>query len=244
MHSMKFIKKLLLLLITLIVVSLAGVCLWMMIPYPAQQEAIQNALRPDDHVAVSQDDYLVFTPQNAAVENGLIFYPGGKTEVTTFAPLLRQIAATGVLVVAVPMPLNTAFLDVDSANQVMQDFPAVQQWFLAGHSLGGVAAAMYASTQAQHLQGLVLWASYPAADISSQALNVLSVFARNDRSTTLQDIGDHKAWLPANTVYTEIQGNHWQFGHYSDGQNQQPQTISREQQQADILAATLEFIGS
>ena len=240
---MKLLKRLLLSIVALLALSIAAVCLWMMRPYPVQQDAIDQALRSDEAVQVSRGEYLVFTPANVAVDRGLIFYPGGKTDPTSFAPLLRALAEAGLRVVAVPMPLNTAFLDVDSATRAIAAFPDINHWFLAGHSLGGVAAAMYAQTNANRLDGLILWAAYPAADISSPGLDVLSIYAHDDLNTTLGDISKHQDWLPENTVYVEIEGNHWQFGHFSDSQNQQPQKISREQQQSQILSATLAFIG-
>jgi dienelactone hydrolase len=236
------LKRILIWIVLPILLSVVAVAVWMMIPYPVQDAAIEEALRSDSSVKVLHEEYLVFAPASFNHQQGLIFYPGGKTSVSTFAPLLRQLAEAGILVIAVPMPFNTAFLGMDRATQVMADFPAVSQWYLAGHSLGGVVAAMYARDNAPRLQGLVLWASYPAVDLSSLPLDVLSIYAQEDLSTTVQDISEHKAWLPEHTVYTPIKGNHWQFGHFSDKKNQQLQTSTRDQQQKEILSATLKFM--
>ncbi|MCB1702503.1 MAG: hypothetical protein KDI14_16905 [Halioglobus sp.] len=241
---MKFIKRLCIGIVTLLVLGVIATGLWMAIPFPMQQDAIAQALASDNRVQVTRGEYLVFSPAGFAPKRGIIFYPGGKTDPATFAPIFRQLAEAGILVVAVPMPINTAFLGVDSATGVMQAFPATTQWYLAGHSLGGVAAAMYARDNAAALKGLILWASYPPTDLSSQSLEVLSIYARNDLSTTVADIEQHKAQLPEGTIYTLIEGNHWQFGHFSDELNQQEQSVSRQQQQAAIVAATLQFTGT
>jgi len=238
---LKSVKRLCLWLIPPLVLAVLATCLWMAIPYPVQSEAIDKALRSDDTVRVSRGEYLVFTPVQIAPERGLIFYPGGKTRPATFAPLLRQLAESGLLVVAVPMPLNTAFLGIDSANGVMKNSPRMRHRLLAGHSLRGVAAAMYAAENAQRLQGLILWAAYPPADMRALPLAVLSVYAADDLNTTERDIEQHMAWLPAGAQYERIEGNHWQFGHFSDGMNTPRPPVSREQQQAQILSATLGF---
>lgn len=240
---MKLLKKLLLWFAAVTVLAVAIISGWMYIPYPAQSDAIAQALHSDEQVQVTDGKYLVFSPRDNTATRGLIFYPGGKTPPETFAPLLRQFAAAGLLVVAVPMPLNTAFLAVEEASAVIASFPDVTLWYLAGHSLGGVAAAMYVAGNPGTLAGLILWASYPASDISDLPLATLSIYARNDLSTTPADISQHQSWLPADSTLVEIEGNHWQFGHYSEEQNQQSLNISRQQQQEKVLSASLEFMG-
>ena len=83
---------------------------------------------------------------------------------------------------------------------------------------------MYVADDTRDLAGLILWASYTASDISDRPLNVLSVYARDDLATTIDDVDQHRSWLPTTTIYTEVEGNHWQFGHYSESQNQRPQS--------------------
>ncbi len=240
---MKTLGKILLGLALLLVPIVIGVCVWMTYPYPQDQAPIDRALQSDDSVRVTQGDLLVFEPADRAAREGLVFYPGGKVDPAAYAPILRQLARGGVLVVVTPMPLKTAFLGVNRADAAMAAFPQIQNWYLGGHSLGGVAASLYAEHSADKLAGLVFWASYPVADLSGIELPVLSIYARGDIQTTQEEIDNSRELLPAATRNIAIEGNHWQFGHFSSDLHQAPPAVSREQQQAAIIAATLDFTG-
>ncbi len=140
------------------------------------------------------------------------------------------------------MPLKTAFLGVERANDAMSAFPAVRYWYLAVHSLGGVAASLYMQQFAGRLDGLLFWASYPVTDLSHLTLDVLSIYATGDRQTTLEDIEQSRGLMPADAQLIEIEGDHWQFGHFSSELQEEAPTVSREQQQAAIVAATVDFV--
>lgn len=241
---MKILIRSLIGLIFLAMLCVAGILAWMSVPFPVQPERISSALQSGSTVKVAQDEYLVFTPVSGNASRGLILYPGAKTDPVTYASLLREIARSGILVVAAPMPFNTAFLSINRATQIMQALPDISRWYLAGHSLGGVAASLYADKNTNALAGLIFWAAYPAADLSNSPIPVLSVFARNDLSTTPDEIAQNMHLLPGKTTYQEIAGNHWQFGDYSEALNKAPQTVSRSQQQSDIVSATLAFINA
>jgi hypothetical protein len=240
---LKTLAKLLLGITLLLVPAVVGVCVWMAYPYPQDQAPIEQALQSDEAVRVSQGDFLVFEPTDPPAAQGLIFYPGGKVDPVAYAPVLRELARAGLLVVVTPMPLKTAFLGVDRADEAMAAFPQIQTWYLGGHSLGGVAASLYAEHSADKLQGLLFWASYPVADLSALELPVLSIYARGDVQTTREEIADNRELLPADTRYIEIEGNHWQFGHFSSDLHQAPPAVSRSEQQAAIVTATLDFTG-
>ncbi|HNY37523.1 MAG TPA: alpha/beta hydrolase, partial [Petrotogaceae bacterium] len=118
-------------------------------------------------------------------------------------------------------------------------------WYIAGHSLGGAMACSFVKNSAEDIAGLILLASYPAQgdDLSSNDLDVLSIYASNDGLATVQKIDSTKRLLPPQTVYYCIQGgNHTQFGWYltQDGDGQAD--ISRQQQQDELLSSILKFI--
>lgn len=236
------IKKILLTLLAVIILSIVGVSIWMSIPFAYQQQVTSASLQSNELVTVKQDEFIEFTP-TVETSVGLIFYPGGKTSAETFAPLMQEFAKQGVYCAITPMPLKTAFLGINKADDVIAANPNIKHWYIAGHSLGGVAAAEYIKVNANKLDGLLLWASYPGSDISAVDLPVLSLSAGKDLQSTPAKIEQYKPLLNANTNYVVINNaNHWQFGHYLDELNQQQGLLTRDEQQQQVLEQSLLFM--
>ena len=238
------LKKIAFSVLGILVLLFGGTAIWMSVPFAYDQAAIDAAMQDSANVAVSSDDFVVFSPKDTQATTGLIFYPGGKTTAETFAPYMHSVAEAGYLAVVAPMPLKTAFLGIDKANEVMAAYPQIQRWVIAGHSLGGVGAAEYVkSADLSKLRGLLLLASYPASDISQLDIAVMSISGSKDLQSTPAKIDANKAKLPASTEYVVIDGaNHWQFGAYAASKTQQSDLISPEQQATEILTNTLQFL--
>ncbi len=240
----KFLRKWWWILLLIPVLALGGFVIWAQSAASPMPEALA-ALESDAQVQVSAGSWLLFTPLGQAPTTGLIFYPGGRVDPRAYAPPARAIAAQGYLVVIVPMPLNLAVLDAAAAAEVIAAYPQIRRWAIGGHSLGGSMAANYARQNPNQVHGLLFWASYPASgdDLSSQALAVASIYATLDGLTTVADIEASRPLLPADTAWTEIQGgNHAQFGWYGPQAGDNPAAISREAQQAQIIAASLALL--
>ena len=123
--------------------------------------------------------------------------------------------------------------------------PEISNWAIAGHSLGGAMAANFADDHPGTVEGLALWAAYPAQseDLSDQNLIATSIYGTNDGLTSLDEINASKLRLPAETRWVAIQGgNHGQFGWYGTQSGDNPAEISREVQQSQIVRATLEML--
>ncbi|MDQ3247653.1 MAG: alpha/beta hydrolase, partial [Chloroflexota bacterium] len=136
------VRRLLLGLLLLILLAVAGFVIWALWTPTPMPEALA-ALASDPAVQVNIDDWLVFQPAAGSATTGFIFYPGGRVDARAYAPAAHAIAATGVLVVIVPMPLNLAVFAPNRADQVITAYPAIQRWAIGGHSLGGAMAATY-----------------------------------------------------------------------------------------------------
>jgi pimeloyl-ACP methyl ester carboxylesterase len=94
---------------------------------------------------------------------------------------------------------------------------------------------------------LALWAAYPAesVDLSDNELAVLSIYGTRDGLTSAADIDASRRRLPEDTRWIAIDGgNHAQFGSYGEQSGDNPAEISREEQQAQIISATLELLQS
>ena len=221
-----------------------GFIVWALTGPGALDEA-EASLFTDSTVAVEAGGRLIFRPAGADPSTGLIIYPGGRVDPVAYAPLARAMAAQGYLVAIVPMPLKLAVLGPNRALEVIDAFPDISTWALAGHSLGGTMAANFAAGHPGVVDGLALWAAYPSAgdDLSGQELVVSSVFGTNDGLTSLEEIRASEALLPPDTRWTAVQGgNHSQFGWYGLQAGDNPADISREVQQTQIVQATLELL--
>jgi pimeloyl-ACP methyl ester carboxylesterase len=203
------------------------------------------ALQSDDAVQVETEPWLIFRPAGDEPSTGLILYPGGRVDPRAYAPAARAIAEDGFLVVITPMPLNLAFFAPDGAADVMAAFPEVERWAVGGHSLGGAMTARFAHQNPDVVAGLALWASYPASsdDLSGHDLAVASIYGTHDGLATGDEIAASRPLLPPDTRWTAIEGgNHAQFGWYGPQSGDNEATVSREDQQAHIVAATLELL--
>jgi pimeloyl-ACP methyl ester carboxylesterase len=204
-----------------------------------------TALESDAIVQVSQEPWLTFSPQEGLPSAGLIFYPGGRIDPRGFAPIMHQISAQGYLVVVPTMPINMAIFDPDKADKIMDHYFEIDSWILGGHSVGGTAAALYSSRNPGKVQGLVIWASYPASnsDLSQIDIPVLMIYGELDPRVNQQSIEERKDLLPADTVYQEIKGgDHHQFGTYLTKPDENHATIARSVQQEQITQGTLELL--
>ncbi len=222
-------------------VAVLGFVAWGMAASPPMQPAL-DALQSDAHVLVMADNWIVFRPTAQQPSTGFIIYPGGRVDARAYAPTARAIAAQGHLAVITPMPLNLAVLAPERAADVIAAFPNVTRWAVGGHSLGGVMAAHFAHEHPRAVQGLFLWAAYPADfdDLSAASVKVVSLFGTRDGLATPNKIAAARRLLSATTRYVAIEGgNHGQFGWYGMQDGDHAATISREEQQAQVVAETI-----
>lgn len=93
------------------------------------------------------------------------------------------------------------------------------------------------------LEGIVFWASYPADDsLSNSDLKMLSIYGTNDMAG-MAKFDETKSLLVADARYVVIQGgNHAQFGDYGPQPGDNEATISRADQQAQVVQATTDFL--
>ncbi len=233
------------------------------------QEAI-DAMAGDPAVAVltvtvgvwgDPDYYYEFTPTGSTPSEALILYTGGKVDERAYAPMARDIAAAGYLVVLVASPNCLAITEKERVDDIISAHSEIEKWSIGGHSFGGVVAAMYIDgsyTHSDKINGLVFWASYPAnnAMLSVAGLKVVSIYGTLDGITELTDIENSIPNLPEDTRFVALEGaNHTQFGWYGDNATDydflQPgdppdnlADITRQEQQNLVVAYTVSFLDS
>lgn len=236
-------RAVLLALVGLLLIGAAGAGIWAVTHYGPMDEA-QPAMLSDAVVQVDRTPFLTFEPRGASPVVGFIFYPGARVSPEAYAPAAREIAENGFLAVVVPMPLNLAVLAPDRAAQVIENHPEIQRWAIGGHSLGGAMAARFA-LGAQDIDGLVLWAAYPAQsdDLSQRPIEVTSIYASQDGLATPDEVLSSAERLPADARFVRIDGgNHAQFGWYGPQPGDQPASIPRAEQEHAVVQATLQLL--
>jgi len=201
-------------------------------------------LNSDSQVYVSAENgWVIFYPaENPRPETGFVFYPGGKVDYRAYAPALKLIAEKGYFVAVVPAPLNLAFFDINAASRVEAAYPEIKNWFVGGHSLGGVAAATYAAGH-EEILGVVFWASYPADDsLKTKNIPAVSIYGTRDGLATGEQLEASRELLLPDTKFIAIEGgNHAQFGSYGPQAGDNDATISPEEQWVQAADATADF---
>jgi hypothetical protein len=244
MRAKRIVRFTLIGFVSIIVVGVLGLLVWAETgTYPARAVAL-SALESTDRVEITQGNWITFAPVEKT-ETGLIFYPGGLVEPTAYAPVLRKIAEEGVLVVITPVPLNLAILNTGAANAVIDDHPHISTWILAGHSLGGASAAIFAENNPTRIDALALWDSYPpnSADLSDNALSVISIFGTTNNVPNTENFDDRRHLLPADTIFVGIEGaSHAQFGDYGPQKGDVVASISLAEQHDKVAEIMLDFI--
>lgn len=228
----------------LLIVVVAGLFIWSATStYPAGEIALA-AMESSSTVSVLHDRWIVFTPEKKP-EIGVIFYPGGLVAPEAYAPVLHQLAEQGILTIVTPMPLNLAIFNTNAANAVLQAFPEITDWVLAGHSLGGAAASIYAENHSAKINGLALWDSYPpdSADLSDNGLDVISIYGTTNGIPNTDNFEDKQYLLPVDTEFSPIEGaSHAQFGDYGPQTGDVVPSISAAEQHEYVVALMLGFI--
>jgi hypothetical protein len=246
MKRFKIWQIILVLIATIFLVGSVVFIIWANNPLPASPQAL-SSLEDDSLVAVADEPWLVFRPLSTEPTAGFILYPGGHIQPEAYTPAARAIAEAGYLVVIPPMPLNLAVFGAEIANQVITAYPVVDCWVIGGHSVGGAMAARFAHRHPQAVQGLVLWGAYPADsdDLSSRDIAVVSIQASEDGVVDADTILASQSLLPSNTDWVLIVGgNHAGFGQYGPQPGDNPGTISLEDQQGQVIAATIDLLES
>lgn len=224
-------------------VTVVGAVAWLR-PFAADPTTL-DVMSGTEAVAVTDSARsITLTPRDEEPTVGVVVQPGARVDPRAYAPLWERVSAQGYLVVIVKQPLNIGFLSIGAPGRVIDEHPDIAAWAVSGHSLGGVAASEYAGDDPDRVDGLVLWASYPLGSLADRNdLVAASISGSEDGLSTPDDIEASRAELPADTVFTEVEGAvHAFFGDYGEQAGDGTPTVGREEAQAEIVDATLEAL--
>jgi pimeloyl-ACP methyl ester carboxylesterase len=211
-------------------------------------EAALTALESDARVTITQDEWIVFEPITQPATKGLIFYPGGEVDERGYAEPLHHVASAGYLVVIVPMPFQLAVFAIDSATDVIEAYPEIDSWAIAGHSLGGSMAAYYAADHPDSINGLLFWDAYAANDMTASKQAVRMIHRSDENGDPPAGYGPNLANHPQQTDYVPlVGGSHLNFGNFIAGRiyRDEPEPeLDGDVQRGQVAVATIEFMNS
>ena len=154
---------------------------------------------------------------------------------------LHRLAAKGIDVCLISMPLRLAILGINKADDLIKQNER-GNIFIGGHSLGGVASAKYAAAHPDSVDGLILLASYPTEKLDSR-INTVLIYGSEDKVLNMEKYEASKELIPENSHENIIEGgNHAQFGSYGPQDGDGKAGISADEQTeetADIIVSVI-----
>ena len=196
--------------------------------------------------AYQSNEGEVFLPRNQDYKAVIVFYPGGKVEFKAYSGLMYELADRGYICLLPRMPENLAFLRINAMDvltgKYREQVETVKHldWYLAGHSLGGVAASKYLESTEHDFAGIIFCASYPTVDLSGSDYRLLSIYGSEDKVLNMENYENSKVLWPSDSEEYVIQGGiHSYFGNYGIQEGDGEPSITNEQQileAADVIS--------
>lgn len=190
---------------------------------------IDEYITSSNGVTVSQIDEGYFF-DGPSEDKALIFYPGAKVEETAYAPIMKSLAEQGVDCFLIKMPMKLAVLGANKADKIREKYD-YDNYYLAGHSLGGAVVANYAAKRTNNCDGLFLLAAYPTKDLTFTRFPIVLLYGDNDKVLNREKLKTGFTLVPSDYKKVEITGgNHAQFGSYGVQDGDGTATITPEEQ--------------
>ena len=231
-----FKKKYLIIGLCIVILSAIVGAIIFLQPVKADNVAFEEAKKNQDITIKDDGSNWVITPKQQSKAD-LIFYTGGLVEEKAYINNLSKVAAQETITIYIPKILfNLAFFDIGAADKVIQKYK-LSNIYVAGHSLGGVAACYYTKDHKDKVKGLVLMASYCDKPISDYKGEVLSIAGDQDGVINFTKKDEADKLLPENSQIALIPGmNHGQFGNYGNQKGDKKAEIPNEQATQEIIS--------
>lgn len=226
------IKKAFAILFLLIVLLLLGFWGYVQIrTYPAEADYLA-LIMADDSIEISEErDYFTIIPDSADPNaKPIIFYPRGLVAPEAYLYKMGMVASyLNTYTFIIKAPFNAAIFNTGAAGAIIDAYGIEQAW-VGGHSLGGIAACRYLSANPGNIYGLYLFGSYCDQQISGFIGPVVSVMGLQDLVINRENYNQAKSLLPHETVILEVKGlNHSDFGNYGLQEGDGESSLSNKQ---------------
>ena len=207
--------------------------------YRAQDEALKY-LETSDSVKVSKikEGYFFDGP---GINNAIIFYPGASVQYTSYSKLMYKFASNGYDSFLLSMPLDFAFLGIYKPASILLNYD-YNNYYLMGHSLGGVSACLYASNRPEKISGVISLASYPTKTLPKD-IKYISIYGSEDKVLNKQRMEESKQYYPEDSYTFIIEGgNHSSFGNYGNQSGDGNVLITNDQEQDYVVNKIIELL--
>jgi Alpha/beta hydrolase family len=183
--------------------------------YKAEQPLWDKVLSdPLISVLENKEEYIIQVANTNPATN-FIFVSGGLVEEKAYIHNLAEIAKINNIRIYVPkIFLKLAIFDQGAIDRVIK-LHKLTNYYVGGHSLGGVVACYHTRKNPETTKGLILMGSYCDEDIKAYKGQVLSMVGSEDKLMNGNTRTEKNKNLPQQAIIQTIQGmNHAQFGSY------------------------------
>lgn len=196
-------------------------------------EAALKYLKSTEEVKVLKIDEGYFF-DGPGTETAIAFYPGAKVEYESYARFLFNVAKRGYDCFLIKMPFNMAIFDVNKADKIINNYN-YNNWYIAGHSMGGAMACNYASSHSGKLKGVIALAGYPTKQLPDD-LELILIYGSEDKILTKEKYDEGKNYYPSKYRELVIEGgNHAFFADYGEQKKDGKASISVDEQQKQAI---------
>ena len=123
------------------------------------------------------------------------------------------------------------FFENNYSGGINDKFLEIKNWYIGGHSLGGVCSSYYASKHLNDFKGLIFLGAYTIFNLVDSKLKVLSIYGSEDKVLNMKKYQKYKSSLPIDLTEFEIEGGcHSYFGMYGIKSGDGIPNISNEEQ--------------
>ncbi|MBK7864526.1 MAG: hypothetical protein IPJ65_39185 [Archangiaceae bacterium] len=227
-------------LLSLVAVTLLALVGWYQIDGQPRPEAARFTARAGIAFHEADDGSLSFTPSTPN-GHGLLIMPGALIKPLSYARTAAFFADRGYTVFLPAAPMRLSILGVDGAAARLAGF-AVKDWFVIGHSMGGLAGLELVRRHAPVVRAVALWAAAMPRDFSDLEVPVLFLWGDRDGLLPREKLDEARSKLPSTTRYTTFPGgNHRDFALYTHQFFDAAGTLGWEQQTARANEETEAF---
>jgi len=216
-----------------------------------------------DTIAYTETPNYIFLDPGNGSNTCFMFMPGGLVDPHAYLTLMERIAEDSICVLIPKFTSNLAITGLSKYKHLIEQFPEIDNWYVGGHSLGGIAALSAVNNDPDMFRGLILLGTYPSESFANPDWSgqVLSIYAENDLLSTSDEIESAQMYLPTarfmtnidhidtlnthtpSTIYYLISGgNHAQFGDYGTQDGDGMPEITLLQQHEQTHHAIMAFI--